>query len=347
MTYRNALKSEKILHVSNEYEINEEKPDHHFRTEIPNIIFELNLSPAVFCVYANLKRIAGDGGSCFKSNKNLAKECGMSERSLIDCIKELAELPILIGKDPLPGKQEKFHDEIRLIKITSRKKEDGSCDTNLITITPIWRLNGDVMRSKIKKNCGGAKNVGGVVQNLQGGGAGFADKEEPVKKNDFNKELKYRYSKSPSQKNKEIVKEIDSFDPFTYVLRNGQTLKKITAGSYRKKMKDPYLREKILSNIRWYENQIDSGVIPKKSHEAFLQFAITNDMASKGNSSSNNEIFAKIMQQEHNLDRMKIMKTVVQLYRRDGVLWESVNKNLPEETFGKIIEEYAKKYNAN
>lgn len=162
--------------------------------------------------------------------------------------------------------------------------------------------------------------------------------------NESNNESKYRSTKSPSQKNKEIVKEVDSFDPLTYVLRDGQPLKRITAGSYRNKMKDPNLRAKILSNVRWYENQIDSGVAPKKSHEAFLQFAITNDMASKGNSLANNDLYARMMKEEHKLDGMKIMKTVVQLYHKGGTLWESINKNLPEETFGKIIDEYVKKH---
>lgn len=162
--------------------------------------------------------------------------------------------------------------------------------------------------------------------------------------NESNKESKYRSSKSPSQKNKEIVKEVDSFDPLTYVLRDGQPLKRITAGSYKNKMKDPLLRDKILSNVRWYESQIDSGVVPKTTHERFLQYAITKDMASKSNSSENNDLYAKMMKEEHKLDGMKIMKTVVQLYRKGGTLWESLNKNLPEETFGKIIDEYVKKH---
>ena len=44
---------------------------HHYRTEIPNIIFHLNLSAYEFMLYSLYKRVAGDGGSCFMTVKNL------------------------------------------------------------------------------------------------------------------------------------------------------------------------------------------------------------------------------------------------------------------------------------
>ncbi len=167
--------------MSDQYEIQEETPDHHFRTEIPNLVFDLGLSPEAFCLYAHLKRIAGDKGACFKSNKNLAKDCGIGETKLRECFKELTQIEILIGDDPSPGKSPKFHSQVSLIKITQRKKENGSWDTNLVTITPIWRLNGDIMRSKFKKINTTSQSEGGVPRNPREGTSQSEDKEEPSK----------------------------------------------------------------------------------------------------------------------------------------------------------------------
>jgi hypothetical protein len=171
---------------SDHNQVCEEMPDHHYRTEIPNIVFEMGLSPETFCLYVHLKRIAGDGGHCFKSIPNLAKDCGMGETKLRSSLKELETLNVLIG-DERRG-ETKFNTEIRLIKLTPRKKPDGSADTNLITITPIWRLNGDVMRHRSQKKLGGSPHEGGVVRETSQGGSPHEGKEELSKKNPSKKQ---------------------------------------------------------------------------------------------------------------------------------------------------------------
>lgn len=135
----------------NNFEVYEDHPDHHYRTELPNIIFEMGLSMEAFVLYSHLKKIAGDNGQCFKSVPHLAKDCGMGETKLRQSMKKLQE--------------------INLIKIIYRKNVDGSPSTNLITITPIWRLNGDIMRSRGEKKFSESKLGGGVVRAANQGGS--------------------------------------------------------------------------------------------------------------------------------------------------------------------------------
>lgn len=152
--------------LSENFQIQENKPDHHYRTEIPNIVFEMGLDPFQLSVYCNLKRIAGDGGNCWCSTKTLSKICGMGETKLKECIKFLSSLPI------------------PLIKIIPRKKPDGSPDSNIILITDVWKENGSYFRNnKSKKSdIGESLDDGGVGRHTTGGGSPHDHKEEPSKK---------------------------------------------------------------------------------------------------------------------------------------------------------------------
>jgi hypothetical protein len=144
--------------------------------------------------------------------------------------------------------------------------------------------------------------------------------------------------KSPSLKKHEAV----SFDPFSYKLKDGSPLQEITAKSFAKKMKDPKQAFLILSNVEWYEKQVEKGIKPKSSHERFLQFAISNDLASKENIIANNDLYAQFVKDEHKLNGIKILKTLVQLDKKNGSKPESISKNLPEITFSNIIDNYVK-----
>lgn len=44
---------------NNEYEIEQDLPDHNWRTELPNIIFEMGLDCFSISLYAAIKKIAG------------------------------------------------------------------------------------------------------------------------------------------------------------------------------------------------------------------------------------------------------------------------------------------------
>ena len=150
------------------FSIKEEKADHHYRTELPNIIFDLDLDSFEFKLYAFIKKVAGDGGGCWKSNPNISKDIDISERKIQNALKVLSSPFELLG-----GKS--------LITIIERKKEDGSPDSNLLIINNIWRINGDHNRKSDKG--GGASDAGGVVHDVREGGAPYAPKEEPSNKN--------------------------------------------------------------------------------------------------------------------------------------------------------------------
>jgi hypothetical protein len=146
-----------------------------------------------------------------------------------------------------------------------------------------------------------------------------------------------------SQKSSSSLKrqEIVSFDPFTYQLADGKTLSPIMAKTLAKQMKDPKLLSLILANVSWYESQIQKGNTPRK-HEAYLQSAITKNYAAKDNGSASNLLYARFLKEDLNLDGMKIMKTVVQLDKKDGSKPESISLNLPEQTFASILDNYIK-----
>lgn len=145
--------------------IYEQKPDHHYRTEIPNIVLKLGLSPYDLLVYMHIKKIAGDHGASWRSIPSFAKECGLSERQVQKSLQILKTPFELLNNRPLLISKERF-------------KEDGSQDTNLIEIVDIWRTNGDYFRYNNKKQ-GGAFDSPGVVQHINQGGANCAPKEDP------------------------------------------------------------------------------------------------------------------------------------------------------------------------
>lgn len=159
----------------------EQKPDHHFRAEIPNIVFHLGLDCYELAVYSHLKRISGDEGCCFKTIANLAKDCRVSDSKLKYVIHSLENPRDLLNGMPL-------------IQVTKRKKENGSPDSNIINIVPIWRINGDHFRVE-NKNVGGGgspKTPGWVTKKPRGGSCGDP-KEEPKQE-----DLKEEQQQAPS-----------------------------------------------------------------------------------------------------------------------------------------------------
>jgi|GEM_PF-4248543 hypothetical protein len=169
------MSSEEI--VNENFIIEEEFPDHHFRTELPNILEEISLSHLQFRIYWAIKKVAGDKGKSWQSMDAIAKRCGCSIRALQTNLASLCvNFPILKNRP--------------LIKLQKRKKPDGSWDTSIIHIVNIWDVNGTFYREKLAKKQaekdqlgGGAANAPGVVQQMHQGGAANAPKEETEKKN--------------------------------------------------------------------------------------------------------------------------------------------------------------------
>ena len=150
-------------------QIRERNPSHNYRTEIPNIIHELDLDPYEFRVYAIIKRHAGDNGACTRSYSKMSEECKMSVRKFQKCIKNLCAVNPILGKP--------------LIYVIERKTQLGDRDTNLLEIEDIWPENMDMFRIKrtYSDGGGGACGAPGVVHVVHQGGAPGAYKEEHIK----------------------------------------------------------------------------------------------------------------------------------------------------------------------
>jgi len=101
--------------------------NHHHRTELANIISQLNLSPNEVAVYFILKKIAGDNGSCYMSCQKIADMCNVSLKVFYRTKERLCQNYKIIN--------------CPLIICTNRKTEQGDKDTNLITIVDIWDEN--------------------------------------------------------------------------------------------------------------------------------------------------------------------------------------------------------------
>jgi len=149
-------------------QIIQQKPDHHFRSETPNIVFELGLSLPALGLYSYLKRTTGDGGVCWKRQAVICKEIGVSPTTYVKYRDELATTQPLLGGKPL-------------ISVHIRKKEDGSNDTTTISMIDIWRENGDYFRSK--NNVGHPKSGRPPIQNLDDPIQILDGEEEQSKKN--------------------------------------------------------------------------------------------------------------------------------------------------------------------
>jgi hypothetical protein len=68
---------------------------HPYRTEIPNMVFDMGLSVYALCLYAYIKRVAGDKGECFQKVPLLAKACNMSVGSVTNAKRELLKAGLI------------------------------------------------------------------------------------------------------------------------------------------------------------------------------------------------------------------------------------------------------------
>ena len=177
--------------MSDDFIVIEEKPDHHFRTEIPNIVDDLGLSVYAYRVYGKMKRHAGDGGYCNMSIPKIAKAIKCSENTVRDAKKELEAPFEMLGGKPL----------IRTKKRQSASKKN---DTDVVTIVAIWRENGDYYRSlksESQKNYTGSRDEPPLVHEMNHPGSGDEPKEEPLKEEPFlRKDNVFRETMSSSAK---------------------------------------------------------------------------------------------------------------------------------------------------
>lgn len=60
-----------------------------YRTEIPNVVLEMGLTPHALALYIHLKRTAGQNGKCWKSRQRLVEETNMSAGKVSEARAEL------------------------------------------------------------------------------------------------------------------------------------------------------------------------------------------------------------------------------------------------------------------
>lgn len=157
--------------MDNTYIEQENLGNHHYRTEIPNIIYKMKLSVYEHAVYSYIKQAAGDRGSCWKSVTTIADEIGISTN-------KLREVKISLSKprEELGGKP--------LIRVFKRKNEtNNSALSDVIQITDIWEINMRHHLDSIENKNTSFTGRRGVLHGMKGGTSPREPKEEHTKKN--------------------------------------------------------------------------------------------------------------------------------------------------------------------
>lgn len=151
--------------LSEDNEIQDLGSLHHYRTEIPNVIFQMKLGHLLIAAYCVFKSTSGDKGSCFKSNATLCEEIGCSKPTLIQLKKQLEVKGLIIVK--------------------KRTHENGASLPDLIQIIDIWEMNWEFF-IKLKKNKysnfnrEGKPILPGGVNVVYGGGKASLPKQEHI-----------------------------------------------------------------------------------------------------------------------------------------------------------------------
>ena len=117
-----------------------------YRTEIPNVVLEMGLSPHALALYIHLKRTAGQSGKCWKATKRLAEEAGMSAGKVSEARAELEVAKLIVVERP------------------SRRK------TAIVTITDVWLKNFNHFAS---------------VQNMNTERSEYETRKEPLEESSF------------------------------------------------------------------------------------------------------------------------------------------------------------------
>lgn len=108
-----------------------------YRTEIPNIVYHLGLTPFELTLYNHLKRTAGANGQSRKSADTLAAETGMSKGMVSKAKLGLARPRAELSDQPL-------------IVISPEKNKNGGKPKDLIQITDIWQENMAMFNNRLQ-----------------------------------------------------------------------------------------------------------------------------------------------------------------------------------------------------
>lgn len=166
-----------------------EEVSRNFRTEIPNIIYELvttgDLSIYEQYLYQTYRRMAGEHGECFAGQKKLSEITGISHTEIVRIKKKLSQ----------PFK--KLNDK-PLIRIQKAPKQSNLAD--IVTIVDIWPENHAFFKNKLRCKAGLPPLSTTFTTPVN-----YVDtKNEPYKKKDIRSSITTIVHKSPIPKPPEI-----------------------------------------------------------------------------------------------------------------------------------------------
>lgn len=124
--------------MANKHSVTDDGDPRKYYAAIPNIVLTLGLHPFELALYAYLKKVAGEDGTCWKSRATIAKEIKMSAGMVTKCKEALAR-----PRQELNGKP--------LIVVTEHMQNGGNANHS-ITITDIWPENmAELERVRLEK----------------------------------------------------------------------------------------------------------------------------------------------------------------------------------------------------
>lgn len=158
-------------------------------------------------------------------------------------------------------------------------------------------------------------------------------------KREDNKNIDLKDTISSLSNSQENIVSLESFDVYTYKLRNGLELSLRTQRSWAKyKNQD---RKNLVSAIQYYEQQFDKGKqIP--NHEAYIQKAHKEGYAIKQDNKEINTLWVKYMKEEYDLIKLEILKSYIVL-DRGLASQKEISLNINNSTFSNILDDYIKR----
>jgi len=149
--------------MNEQINIQDESGDKKYFTIIPNYVLN-HSSHWDREVYIQMKRIAGEKGTCWMSKSNLSKKCGISKRKLDKSIQYLLE-----------------HHWIEKSGLKEISSKGGNQKVTIYKIVDLWNINNSFYKGGAY---GALPLVKGGAQNDIKGGAYGAPKEEPLREED-------------------------------------------------------------------------------------------------------------------------------------------------------------------
>lgn len=191
--------------MAKDFKLQDNSGDKQYFTIIPNYILN-HSSQCDRDVYIQMKRIAGEKGTCWMSQQTLSKQCGISVNTLKKSLKYLLEHSWL---ELVGQKQIKTHNR-------------GIQQVNEYSITDLWNMNQEYYQNKKQPVSRVDTRQGQPVSRVDSRPVSNFDSKEYL----YNKEYPYIAETSSATYNPlgaEIIKEFESINPACKRMYNNKT----------------------------------------------------------------------------------------------------------------------------